>query len=117
MWLVIAVVVVIAIGIDDLRLWLRNRIRLSSRPSSALTYRSRDGSSLFHFQFTDVDGDIRVHILGLPNPRIGSCHVLEDGHGPYICWSSPIRSMTTARAVAALWAEATLAYQRSGHVF
>ncbi|MCC6348312.1 MAG: hypothetical protein IT347_01810 [Candidatus Eisenbacteria bacterium] len=85
--------------------------------SRTLTYRSRDGSSFFRFRFTPIGGDIRIHILELPNPRVGSCHVLHDAQGLYICWSTAVRSMAAAKAVALMWAEATLIYQRTGRSF
>lgn len=82
-----------------------------------LTYRSRDGSSFFRFHFRPMGGDIRVYILEFPNPHVGSCHVLHDSSGPYICWSQAIHSLSGAETVAALWAEATLVYQRTGRTF
>ena len=85
--------------------------------SSTLTYRSRDGRALFRFRFSLVGGDIRIHLLEFPNPSTGSCHVLHDNGGPYVCWSTAVRSMTAAKAVAAMWAEATLVYQRTGRTF
>lgn len=89
----------------------------SASPSHTLTYRSRDGGSFFRFRFTLLGNDIRIHILEFPNPQGGSCHVLHDSRGPYICWSSTISSMPAARAVAAMWAEATLIYRRTGRTF
>jgi hypothetical protein len=95
----------------------------SSRPCSpesqsrTLTYRSRDGSEFFRFRFTSLGGAIRIHILEFPKRGVGSCHILQDSRGPYICWSAPIRSMAAAKAVALMWAEATLLYQRHGRVF
>ena len=99
------------------------QVRPDQRPASIerslhmLTYRTRDGSSFFRFRFTPLGGDIRVHILEFPNPSVGSCHVLHDSQGPYICWSAAIRSMAAAKTVAAMWAEATLVYQRTGRTF
>ena len=89
--------------------------RSTGSPSRTLTYRSRDGSAFFRFRFTSLGGDIRIHILEYPGT--GSCHVLHDHNGAYICWSGAIRSMAAAEAVAAMWAEATLVYQRTGRVF
>ena len=89
--------------------------RSSESPSRTLTYRSRDSSSFFRFRFTSPGGDIRIHILEFPGT--GSCHVLHDIGGPYICWSGAIHSMAAAKAVAAMWAEATLVYQRTGRTF
>jgi len=85
--------------------------------SRTLTYRSRDGRAFFRFRFTRLGDDIRIHILEFPNPQAGSCHVLHDSHGPYICWSGAVSSMPAAKAVAAMWAEATLVYQRLGRTF
>ena len=89
--------------------------RSPERTSRSLTYRSRDGGSFFRFRFTPLSGDIRIHILEYPGT--GSCHVLHDDNGAYICWSGAIRSMAAAEAVAAMWAEATLVYQRTGRTF
>lgn len=94
-----------------------NTPRSPETPSRSLTYRSRDGREFFSFRFSSVGGDIRIHILEFPNPAAGSCHVLHDSRGPYICWSAPIRSMAAAKAVALMWAEATLVYQRTGRTF
>ena len=91
--------------------------RLRESTCHALTYRSGDGRAFFRFAFTPLGGDIRIYILEFPNPRMGSCHVLPDSRGPYICWSGAIRSMAAAKAVAAVWAEATLLYQRTGRAF
>jgi len=91
--------------------------RTPESPSRTLTYRSRDGSAFFRFQFTALGSSIRIHILEFPNRRVGSCHVLSDSRGPYVCWSAAINSMPAARAVAAIWAEATLVYQRTGRAF
>ena len=91
--------------------------RAPESASRTLTYRSRDGSAFFRFRFTALGNDIRIHILEFPNPQAGSCHVLSDSQGPYICWSGAISSMPAARAVAAMWAEATLVYQRTGRTF
>ncbi len=86
--------------------------------SRLLTYRSRDGRSFFRFRFSPFGAGVRIFILEFPNPQIGSCHVLHDDRGAaYICWSRAINSLSDAKAVAALWAEATLVYQRTGHVF
>lgn len=87
----------------------------SDSSSRTLTYLSRDGSSLFQFRFMPLGGDIRIHILEYQGS--GSCHVLHDHRGAYICWSGAIRSMAAAKAVAAIWAEATLVYQRTGRTF
>ena len=85
--------------------------------SPAVTYRSRDGQSFFRFRFAPVAGGFRIYILEIPRPGMGSCHVLRDAQGPFICWTQSIRSLEAAKAVAALWAEATIVYQRLGRSF
>lgn len=91
--------------------------RSSGGSSVMLTYRSRDGCAFFRFQFSVRGSEVRIHILEFPNPSTGSCHVLHDSKGHYICWSQAIPSMAAAKRVAAMWAEATLVYQRTGRVF
>lgn len=85
--------------------------------SRMLTYCSRDGSARFRFRFTPLRYGIRIHVLEFPNPSVGSCHVLHDAAGIFICWSAAIGTMAAAKAVAATWAEATLVYQRTGRTF
>jgi len=91
-----------------------SRVRMAD---GQLTYRSRDGSAFFVFRLSRIGDGIRLHIGEFPNPGVGSCHVLHDSTGPYICWSQPIRSTAEAKAVAAIWAEATIEYQRHGRYF
>lgn len=85
--------------------------------SPTQTYRSRDGSSFFRFRFARVGDGIRIYILELPNPARGSCHILSDSRGQYICWEGTIERLSGAQAIAAVWAEATLVYQRTGRTF
>ena len=91
--------------------------RSPNRPSQTLTYRSRDGSEFFRFRFTPLGNDIRIYIVAYPDPDLGSCHILRDSTGPYICWSTAITTMAAARRIASMWAEATLIYQRTGKAF
>ncbi len=91
--------------------------RAPERASHTLIYRSRDGGAFFRFQFTSLGNDIRIHILEFPNPQVGSCHILHDSHGSYVCWSQAISTIAEAKAAAAMWAEATLVYQRTGRAF
>jgi hypothetical protein len=117
-WLVGLVAFLAAAGTNTARnLPMGGVSRLPQGTSRMLTYRSRDGGAFFRFRFTMLTDNIRIHILQFPSPHVGSCHVLVDGQGPYICWSGPIRSLAEAEAVTAIWAEATLVYQRTGQVF
>lgn len=119
MWWLIGVLVALAAASNNT---FRNSVasRTTRMPESAsreLTYRSRDGSAYFRFGFTALGSGIRIRILESPSLSAGSCHVLRDRQGPYVCWSGSINSMPAARAVAAMWAEATLVYQRTGRTF
>lgn len=89
----------------------------SEELSRVLIYRSRDGTAFFQFWTSPVGCDVRIYILDLPNAEVGSCHILHDDEGPYICWSRSINSIEEAEAVASLWAELTLQYQRTGRIF
>lgn len=95
----------------------RGPARAEGDASSTVTYWSHDRQSSFRFRFSQFGNQLRIHIIQFPNPHIGSCHVLHDQHGPYICWAGTIPTLSSARAVAAAWAEATLAYQRTGRIF
>ena len=116
-WLLGLLAAAAAAGSNNVRNPVVNGAERSSESTPRLlTYRSRDGGSYFRFQFTPHGNGIRIHILEFPRPQLGSCHVLSDGR-PYICWSGPVSSMPAARAVASMWAEATLVYQRTGRTF
>ena len=87
------------------------------RYGRSVTYISYDRSSYFRFCFARCADGIRIYVLVFPRPEVGSCHVLRDAFGSYICWTDSIPSMESAKSIAALWAEATLLYQRSGRAF
>ena len=117
-WLIGLLAAIAAAGNNNSRNAIVNGSNNSTDSGSrTLTYRSTDGTAFFRFRFTLRGNDVRIHILEFPNPGTGSCHVLHDSHGPYVCWSKPIPSMDAAKRVAAIWAEATLVYQRTGRVF
>ena len=119
MWWALAALAALAVtGARNAR---RDRVSYAGTEGGFTTrvmkYRSRDGSRLFRFRFAAVPGDVRVYILEFPNPLIGPCHILRDNYGPYVCWSQAVHSLRAAQAVAAMWAEATLMYQRTGRTF
>jgi hypothetical protein len=116
-WFVGLIAALAACSSSDSRNAAVPRTSSSEDSTRTLTYRSRDGSAFFRFQFSPVNGEIRIHILEFPNIRIGSCHILRDHRGPFICWSGAIRSLAAAKAVATIWAESTLIYQRTGRGF
>lgn len=87
------------------------------------TYRTRDGSAHYTFRFReDSDGTWRVHILRQPSygsrsDDAHSTHRLTDSEGHYICWDDDITSVQDAKRVAALWADKTQEYIRTGRRF
>jgi len=119
MWLLLGILAAVAVANrSSVRSSAASAYHVASElPLQTLTYRSRDGSSFFRFRIARSGDDLRIHILEFPNRHIGSCHVLHDAHGPYICWSQAVHSMAAAKAVAAMWSEATLVYQRIGRTF
>lgn len=119
MWWLVGILAALAAASSSSsrNLFVSGTERLPDSTSRTLTYRSLDGREYFRFRFAHIGNEIRIHILEFPNPGFGSCHVLQDHQGPFICWSGAIRSMRAAKAVAAMWAEATLVYQRTGRGF
>lgn len=85
-------------------------------------YRTRDGLSDYGFSFErQPDGCWRVYIVSMPSygRRDTSSlitHRLWDSSSGryYVCWSQPLRSEADARKVAALWADLTQEYIKTG---
>lgn len=44
-----------------------------------------------------------------------STHRLRDEHGMFVCWDAPVRTLSECQGVAALWADCTESYLRTGH--
>lgn len=86
-------------------------------------YRTRDGKADYKFSFEEqVDGSWRAYIESQPsyNGRdtgLHPTHRLIDGDRYYICWDSPLKSLKQVKYVAALWADATQEYIRTGKEF
>lgn len=86
-------------------------------------YRTTDGSFDFKFNFEEqIDGTWRPYILNQPsyNGRETdqhSTHRLSDGSRNYICWDRQLETLDEAKKVAAIWADKTLEYIRSGKRF
>ena len=91
-----------------------------------MTYRTSDGSRVIEFYFVDCgppDG-WRIYILSrifyrFRNASPHATHRLHD-HGEtydYICWAGHIATLEQAKAIAALWADATALYIRNGGSF
>ena len=83
-------------------------------------YRTKDGLADYKFSFErQSDGNYRAYILELPDYRWRSSsptttHRLRDNDRNYICWSQPLWSEAEARTVAALWADLTQEYIKTG---
>lgn len=97
------------------------------RPRSGLFmatsfYRLKDGSGDYQFRFEEASkGSFQIYILHTPRgkngPDAGSPHVLHDEDASYICWSVPIEDYDDAKKIAAMWAEATETWHKTGKVF
>jgi hypothetical protein len=92
------------------------------RIHSAL-YRASDGSCDYEFSFEEqTDGTWRPYIMNQPsyNGRETdqhSTHRLSDGSRKYICWDRLLETLEEAKKVAAIWADKTQEYIRSGTRF
>jgi hypothetical protein len=86
-------------------------------------YRTKDGSCDYQFSFEEqTDGIWRPYILSQPNYNgretdQHSTHRLADDSRKYICWDRPLETLDEAKQVAAIWAEKTQEYIRSGTRF
>ena len=85
-------------------------------------YRTKDGRADYHFSIATSENGYRIFIFSQPDygARESGSHVthrLTDGARRYVCWSGPIRTVEQARTVAALWADATQEYIRTGRHF
>lgn len=87
------------------------------------SYRTLDGAANYVFAFEEQsDGTWRVYIERQPSYQgratgAHSTHRLSDGNRKYICWTQPLLSLTAAKQVAAVWADKTQEYIRTGRTF
>ena len=92
---------------------------------STIYYRTKDGRADYGFTFEHQwDGNWRAYIVsqpsyGIQNTDSHSTHRFRDENDGryYICWTQPFRSEEDARKVAALWADATQEYIKTGRRF
>jgi len=83
-------------------------------------YRTRDGRADYGFSFEQQsDGTWRAYIESQPGygSRVTDAHAthrLSDGARKFVCWNNPLRSLQQAKQVAALWADKTQEYIKSG---
>lgn len=88
-----------------------------------LFYRTSDGRADYRFSFEQQpSGDWLPFILHQPSyrNRDTGCHpthrlVNDDRY--YVCWTDPLGSLAEAKQVAALWADRTQEYIRTGRRF
>jgi len=82
-----------------------------------------DGQADYYFSIEKVGGEWRIYILDQPSygSRSSSAHAthrLSDGSGrKYVCWTGSLYSEADAWQIAALWADKTQNYIRSGSGF
>ena len=86
-------------------------------------YQTYDATANYLFSFEEQrNGTWRVYVLQQPSYRGNATgghatHRLSDGFRKYICWNHPMRTFNEATRVAALWAEKTQIYIRTGNQF
>lgn len=88
---------------------------------SVTFYRTRDGQADYKFSFErQLDNNYRIVILDMPSYQrrdtgFHTTHHLTDGQGRYyVCWTGALRSEDDAKKVAALWADLTQTYIKTG---
>ena len=93
------------------------------RMAQTIYYRTRDGRADYGFSIAELsDGTFRAYISSQPGYGSRSTgahetHRLTDGGRPYVCWTNRLQSAEDAQRVAALWADATQEYIRTGQRF
>lgn len=86
-------------------------------------YRTKDGRADYGFSIEQLpDSTWRAYIESQPSygerDRGGHpTHRLSDGTRMYVCWTQPLKTEEDARTIAALWADATQEYIRTGKRF
>lgn len=86
-------------------------------------YRTKDGREDYQFSFEQQsNGQWRAYITRQPSygrraTDAHSTHRLSSGGRKYVCWNRPLNTLEQAKQVAALWADATQEYIRSGRKF
>jgi hypothetical protein len=118
--LVVLIVRWLAWNIPAAEVYSARPIRASAQPSTP-SYRTQDGMADYKFSFEkQLDGNWRAYILAQPSygarlPDAHATHRLIDKRGrSYICWTGPLRTEFDAQRVAAVWADATQVYIKTG---
>lgn len=102
----------------------RSRSSGSSKRGSVIYYRTQDGKADYGFSIErQPAGGYRVYIVSQPSygtrdSDAHSSHRYTAGDGRrYICWEGTLKTKQDASNVAALWADNTQRYIRSGRTF
>ncbi|MDA1231856.1 MAG: hypothetical protein O2856_13875 [Planctomycetota bacterium] len=96
------------------------RDRIPQGTFYTLKYRTKDNEQDYEFSFEEQsDSSWRAYIVRQPSydgRPDGShpTHRLSDGGRPYVCWDRPVRTLAEMKAVAALWADCTQNYRKTG---
>ena len=91
--------------------------------TTKIFYKTRDGQANYRFSFEEQPGGSwRAYILDQPSYRgrdegAHTTHRLSDGTRKYVCWNSTLPTLDAAKTVAALWADKTQDYIRTGQTF
>lgn len=89
-------------------------------PGVGSVYRTKDGLADYRFSFErQADGNYRAYITSMPsygtrNTSMMVTHRLLDNGRHFVCWSNPLRSLADVKQVAALWADLTQTYIKTG---
>ena len=91
---------------------------------ASVHYRTRDGTADYSFSFErTLFGGWRIYIVSQPDylGRDKSMHATHRLYTPtgrrYVCWAGKLRTEQHARQVAAVWADKTQEYIRTGRRF
>ncbi len=91
--------------------------------AQTIYYRTRDGQADYRFSIErQSDGTYQSFILSQPNygsraTGAHDTHRLTASGRRYVCWNRPLQNAEEAKSVAALWADATQEYIRTGRRF
>lgn len=76
----------------------------------------------YRFNYKKVNGSWRAYILRMPS--LGnrstdghSTHRLWDGSKPYVCWDSPVNSLSDMQTISRVWADNIQEYIATGKRF
>lgn len=76
----------------------------------------------YRFNYKKVNGSWRAYILRMPNLGNRSTdghatHRLWDGSKPYVCWDSPVNSLSDMQTISRVWADNIQEYIATGKRF